>query len=146
MVDWFLPRRVEIAYALALGGSLVLLVATGAAWGLLLLSIIAAAHVLPAREGILGASVSRFFMSTLMILSLYQIEAVIASCVTCTPIPRSTWSLSAVAVGAAWVGCSSQWIDSTVDFQSTGCRSSPARGACGRLLCGQGYPTQRGQQ
>jgi len=103
MVDWFLPRRVEIAYALALGGSLVLLVATGAAWGLLLLSIIAAAHVLPAREGILGASVSRFFMSTLMILSLYQIEAVIAFMCHVHAYPQVYVVLVAVAVGAAWV-------------------------------------------
>ena len=103
MVQWSLRRRVEIAYALALGGSLVLLIATGAAWGLLLLSIIAAAHLLPARDGILGVTVSRFFISTLMILSLYQIEAVIAFVCHVHAYPQVYVVLVAVAVGAAWV-------------------------------------------
>jgi hypothetical protein len=103
MVQWSLRRRVEIAYALALGGSLVLLMATGAAWGLLLLSIIAAAHLLPARDGILGVTVSRFFMSAVMILSLYQIEAVIAFVCHVHAYPQLYVVLVAVAVGAAWV-------------------------------------------
>ena len=103
MVDWGLRRRVEIGYALALGGSLVLLMATGAAWGLLLLSIIAAAHMLPARDGILGVTVSRFFISALMILGLYQIEAVIAFVCHVHAYPQLYVVLVAIAVGAAWV-------------------------------------------
>src|SRR5665811_279885 len=103
MVEWSSRRRVEIAYALALAGSLVLLMATGAAWGLLVLSIIAAAHMLPARDGILGVTVSRFFMSAVMILSLYQIEAVIAFVCHVHAYPQLYVVLVAVAVGAAWV-------------------------------------------
>ena len=103
MVERSSRRRVEIAYALALAGSLVLLMATGAAWGLLVLSIIAAAHLLPARDGILGVTVSRFFMSTVVILSLYQIEAVIAFVCHVHAYPQLYVLLVAVAVGAAWV-------------------------------------------
>lgn len=103
MVDWSLARRVEIAYALALVGSLVLLVATSAAWGILLLSIIAVAHQLPARDGILGAAVSRFFMSSIMILSLYQIEAVIAFVCHVHASSQLYVILIAVGVAAAWI-------------------------------------------
>jgi len=102
MVDWSLRRRVEIGYALALVGSLALLMATGAAWGLVLLSIIAVAHQLPARDGILGVTVSRLFMSAVMILSLYQIEAVIAFVCHVHAYPQVYVVLVAVAVGVAW--------------------------------------------
>jgi hypothetical protein len=103
MVDWKVAKRVEIAYALALVGSLVLLVATGAAWGILLLSIIAVAHQLPARDGILGVTVSRFFVSSIMILGLYQIEAVIAFVFHVHAYSQLYVILVAVAVAAAWI-------------------------------------------
>ena len=103
MLDWCSRRRVEIGYALALAGSLVILLATGAAWGLVLLSIVAAAHLLPARDRILGVAVSRIFMSTVMILSLYQIEAVIAFVCHVHAYPQLYVVLVAVAVGAAWI-------------------------------------------
>jgi len=99
----FSGRRVEIVYAIALVASLLVLAATGGAWALLLVSIIALAHALPARGAITGTTVARFLIATLAVLMFYQVESVIAWLCRVHASPQLYVFVAAVVVGILWV-------------------------------------------
>lgn len=103
MVRVFAGRRVETVYAIALVASLIVLGATGGAWGLLLVSIIALAHALPARGAIIGTTVARFLIATLTVLMFYQVESVIAWLCRVHASPQLYVFGGAVVVGILWV-------------------------------------------
>lgn len=103
MVEIALRRRVEVAYGVALLASLVLLAITGAAWGVILVSVVAVAHVLPARGAVLGASVSRFFIATIAVLSAYQVEAVGLWLAHVHVVPQVYALVTGALAAAAWI-------------------------------------------
>jgi len=77
--------------------------ATGGAWALLLVSIAASAHVLPARGAIIGTTVARFLIATLALLMFYQVESVIAWLCHVHASPQLYVFVAAVVVGILWV-------------------------------------------
>ena len=89
--------------AIALVVSLLVLAATGGAWALLLVSIIALAHALPARGAITGTTVARFLIATLAVLMFYQVESVIAWLCRVHASPQLYVFVAAVVVGILWV-------------------------------------------
>lgn len=103
VVRVFAGRRVEAVYAIALLASLIVLAATGGAWALLLVSIIALAHALPARGAIIGTTVARFLIATLTVLMLYQVESVIAWVCRVHASPPLYVLGAAAVVGVLWV-------------------------------------------